>query len=31
MPLYADHDRPTSETPLNADDGPTLNAGFAAF
>ena len=36
MPLYADHHRPTSETPLNAflwraDDDPTLNAGFAAF
>ena len=33
MPIYADHHRPTSETPLNAffwqaDDGPTLNAGF---
>ena len=33
MPLYADHHRPTSETPLNAffwraGDGPTLNAGF---
>ena len=23
MSLYADHDRPTSETPLNVDDGQT--------
>ena len=33
---YVDHHRPASETPFMAfcwlaDDGPTLNAGFAAL